>query len=83
MNYYSVYDKETMTYSAPFPEKSDITALRLFKMEVNRADNGNMLNHAPEHFCLWRISTFDDTTGDFTTSRQLLSEAIAMVTPKE
>lgn len=81
MKLYSVLDKEAGDWSQPNAQHHDVAALRMFAQAVNRHDEGNMLNHAPEHFSLWRIGYFDTSTGVLTPELTKLTEATAIIRP--
>lgn len=76
MNFYSVYDKKANIYNTPFHAPTDVHAMRTFAMQVNDANKANMLHFAPDDFTLYRLGTFDDHTGEFTSETpQVLVEA--------
>ncbi|AXL14814.1 nonstructural protein [Microviridae sp.] len=58
---YAAYDSAIEAYLRPFTAPADGAALRTFQDEVLTPDSP--MNKHPEHFSLFRISTFDDNTG--------------------
>lgn len=79
MKIYTVYDKEAEEYSQPQAQAHDVAAMRSFTASVNNAQEGNMLNHAPEHFSLWRIGEFHTDTGTLVPEKTKLAEASAVI----
>lgn len=63
MQIFCVYDNKAKSYATPFPQKNEITAVRAFSMEVNRADAMNPIHQHPGDFDLYHIGNFDDNTG--------------------
>lgn len=59
----SVADSE-IGFGRPFFVASDGAAVRSFTDEVNRAAADNILYNHPESFTLYRVGTFDDSTGE-------------------
>lgn len=78
MNLYSVHDKEAANFSTPMAQPNDVAATRMFAVEINRADPANMLNLAPEHFALYRIGSFNETTGRITPEVTKLVDATTL-----
>jgi len=64
MNIYSIYDNRAKTWGTPFFQPTPVHALRLFKSEVNRQDNTNMLYMYPGEYDLYQVGTWDDDTGE-------------------
>lgn len=65
-NIYTIHDSKTRTYNTPFFQPADPAAIRMFKNEVNRADDRNNIYLNPEDFTLFRVGTFDIDTGETT-----------------
>lgn len=80
MKLFSIYDKKAATFNAPFNAPTEVHAMRNFSMEVNRNDQGNTLNFAPNDFALYQVGEFNDRTGQVENSTpQLITEASALV----
>lgn len=79
MKLYTVYDKEADIYMPPMNQPNDVTAMRAFAQEVNRKQEGNMLNFAPEHFALYYLGEFSEKTGVITPELKKLAEATAVI----
>lgn len=60
-NLYAVYDFKAECYGAPFLMQKDVLAQRAFGSLVN--DPQSKVHQYPGDFKLYRIGTFDDTTG--------------------
>lgn len=63
MNIYAVKDTKAGLFNAPFFQTNNVTALRTFALEVNRADPNNVLYNNPEDFELYCLGEFDNETG--------------------
>lgn len=61
MNFYSVFDKGINAYMRPFPMQADGQAVRAFTDECLNAETP--LSKHPEDYALFRIGSFEDTTG--------------------
>lgn len=59
-NIYTVKDELTNTFLNPAVIKSDDEAKRLFKYQVN---NTPIWKDNPEDYSLYKVGTFDDSTG--------------------
>ncbi|AXL14809.1 nonstructural protein [Microviridae sp.] len=59
---YSVYDSAIEAYLRPFPAPADGAAIRSFQDEVLTPDSP--MNQHPEHYSLFKVSTFDDASGE-------------------
>ncbi|WNK15031.1 MAG: nonstructural protein [Microvirus sp.] len=80
----SVRDIKAAIFMRPFFAQSTGTGLRSFSDEVNRKEEGNMLNLHPEDFALYEIGVFDDDKGTILPAvipRLLLQAAQAVVRP--
>jgi hypothetical protein len=61
--YYAVYDRKAEMYSQPFLEIKDGTAIRAIQdVVINNKDHA-FAKH-PSDFSLFRLGTFDETTGE-------------------
>jgi len=71
----SVRDAKTEAFGRPFFVQSDGQAIRSFDDEVNRSAEDNIMHHHPEDFQLFKIGTFDDSTGrvDTTIPKMLIA----------
>lgn len=80
MKLYSIFDKKANIYNTPFPAPTDVHAARTFSMQVNNANDHNMLNFAPEDFSLYCIGTFNDHTGEIAAQTpEMLIEAEKLI----
>ena len=52
-------------FGLPMFQQSVGMAQRAFSDAVNRPDENNLLYKHPEHFELYELGTFDDSTGSF------------------
>lgn len=77
----SVFDAGTQTFARPFFVRGEGEARRSFQDEVNRVASDNVLHNHPEHFRLFKLGTFEDTTGCFVCPKlpELLVDATACV----
>lgn len=64
MQIYSVYDEKSKKYGTPFYQHNGVTAIRSFKMEVNRPDENNVIYRNPEDFTLMHIGEYNEETGE-------------------
>lgn len=71
MKIYSIYDRATEAYQAPFFQPTGPAAIRIVKGEANR--EGSMLNAAPADFELWELGDFNETTGEITAKRERIA----------
>lgn len=58
---YTIFDKVAKIYHNPWIESSDSTAARAFKIAC--ADSGTLYGTCPGDFILYRIGSFDDSSG--------------------
>jgi len=61
----SVKDSAAESYGQPFFVTAVGAGLRSFTDEVNRSAADNPMYQHPEHFSLWKLGTFDDSSGVF------------------
>ena len=61
-NFYTVFDVCSGVYDRPFPCHSDMEAKRLFSDIA--VDAEHPIGKHPEHFTLFRIGTYENTTGE-------------------
>lgn len=64
-NLYAVYDDKAQAYNAPFPLSADGLAIRAFREAC--ADERTDLHKYPCDYRLYRIGTFDPSTGALDT----------------
>lgn len=62
-NIYAIKDIKGGEYNTPFFQMTDAHALRIFRTEVNRASDQNLIYLYPEDFELFRLGTFESETG--------------------
>lgn len=62
----AILDLASETYGRPFCMQARGQALRSFSDEVNRSHQDNAMCHHPEHFILYKIADYDDSTGSLT-----------------
>lgn len=63
---YSVYDKKSQTYSQPFTEINDGTAIRVIQDTMEQNPNHPFTRHS-EDFNLERVGRFNELSGDLET----------------
>ena len=63
---YSIYDSAAKAYAQPFFMHNDGLAIRAFQDMVNSQDENNIAKH-PDQFTLFKLGTFDDQSGNFTS----------------
>lgn len=79
VNLYSVRDKVAGQYNTPFAAPHDAHAIRSIKMEVNRANEQNVIYHNPADFALYRVGEYDHDTGVTTPADpELIQECAAL-----
>lgn len=61
----AVFDSAASVYGVPNFVPNVGSAVRSFGDEVNREAPDNVLNKHPAHFFLYKMGTYDDTTGLF------------------
>lgn len=61
----AVRDKQAGVFGQPFCVPAVGLAVRGFSDQVNRRESDNPLNRHPEDFELYRLGSYDDTTGEF------------------
>lgn len=64
VNMYCIYDKGVKSYTFPFAAHNDYAALRIFERAC--VDPDSMISIKPSDFDLYRVSCFDDSTGELT-----------------
>lgn len=82
-DYYSLFDKATESFRAPFAARSEADAVRMVRHGIMKSEA--LLLHAAD-LTLMIIGAFDDTTGSFLTvnARVITSlSAIVATLPKE
>ncbi len=62
-NAYAIFDTASGAFMQPFFMPTDGMAFRAFTDHVNSTEPNNVSKH-PEHFSLYYIGTWDDTSGD-------------------
>lgn len=62
LNAYTIHDSAPQVYNRPLFAQSDAEAMRTFDDECVR--DGSPIAAHPEHYSMWRIGTFDQTTGN-------------------
>jgi hypothetical protein len=63
LNVYAIFDTAAAVYKQPFMMRTDGEAVRGF-MDLCIRD-GNEINSHPEHFSLYKLGKFDDSTGKY------------------
>lgn len=69
LHVFAVYDLGTAAFGKPIFLRADGEAVRMFTDETNRAEEGNIVFQHPEHFQLFKLGTWDDSTGEFNATR--------------
>lgn len=67
---FSLYDKAAAAFGIPMFMQNKGVAIRSFGDEVNRKDQTNNLHNHPEHFELYELGWYDDSSGTFTSEKQ-------------
>ncbi len=80
-NAYSIKDAKANVFSAPFFSINDQVALRSFEQAKN--DSNTTIHKNPEDFSLYRLSTFDDQSGELHPEKQPYFLATATASPVE
>lgn len=76
--YFAVYDSAAAYFLNPFPAPTDGAAVREFEKAVRNPDTPMSQN--PEHFKLFRLGKWDNTTGSFEDENNtMVSDALAVV----
>lgn len=78
---YCVFDKISEIYDTPFFSRDDIFAKRRFILWSQ--DSGNMIHNFPFDFELYRVGTFNCTTGHITPEYILIIEGDQVVKKEE
>lgn len=65
LHVFAVFDLGSASFGRPIFVRGDGEAMRTFTDEVNRREPGNVMNGHPEHFQLFKLGIFDDSTGRF------------------
>lgn len=81
INIFSIKDTNANTYQPPFFQRTPEAAIRLFKLEVNRADQHNLVYQYPEDFELHYLGTFNEETGEIKAQHQLIASAKQLKNP--
>lgn len=68
----SVMDRAVNAFSRPFFAPTAAAAIRSFSDEVNRRAADNQMNAHPEDFDLYSLGRFEDSTGMFEGTPELL-----------
>jgi len=58
---YAIFDQCSGIYEKPFFSTADAVVVREFR-DIVEMDDHPIANH-PEHYSLWRLGNFDNTTG--------------------
>lgn len=66
----TIKDSNAGIYQPPFFQPTMQSAVRLFRMEVNRASDQNMIYLYPEEFDLVQLGEFDERTGEIKYAQQ-------------
>jgi len=61
----SVYDKKAMTFSVPNFVVNTASAIRSFRMELNKSSPNDPVSSYPDDFAIYDLGTFDESTGAF------------------
>lgn len=68
MKLYSIFDKQTATYNAPFAQPTHGAAERAVKGEVNNQES--MLGKYSSDYELWFVGWFEESTGELYVPEQ-------------
>lgn len=71
---YATRDSKTGEYNSPYFQPTDAAAIRLFRLEINRADTTNLLYNYPEDFELYRLGSFNLDAGEIRPELTLLAK---------
>lgn len=81
---YSIFDKAAAAYNTPFFMHNKALAIRAFQDNVNSTEENNISKH-PEHFSLFEVGEYDDSTGVITAHEkpEIISTALELVHPTQ
>lgn len=65
---YSIFDKATGAYAAPFAQPTNAGAIRAIKMDMQ--DKNSMLGQHPSDYELWYVGDFDTEDGKITSNNE-------------
>ena len=84
LNMYSIYDKAAQAFNTPFFMHNKGLAMRAFEDNINSKEENNISKH-PEHFSLYCVGEYDDSTGMVqpNSEPELVSTALELVQPTE
>lgn len=74
----AIYDLDQQRYERPMFFRREAEGVRLFKLEVNRAAEDNLLYQYPQSFELWNLGEFDDEVGAFHEDRVRVSSGVSV-----
>lgn len=69
---YSIYDKKAETYSSPFLQANDASAVRA--IQATMRDASTSLAQWPDDYVLYLVGTFDIATGIVLSSVKVVME---------
>ena len=81
LNVYSIKDSKAGTYSNPFYSINDSTAIRSFEQAAS--DPTTTISQFPTDYSLYRIGTFDDSSGSIKQLDDGTPEFVANPTTKK
>lgn len=78
---YSLFDKKAKIYMNVFTDINDGTAIR--QMQQAAAQEGSIISTYPSDYALYRITQWDDETGQLLSQKKSLVIEIDQLTNKE
>lgn len=80
---YSIFDKKSGAYTAPFSARAPGEAVRTFSLRAS--DKNHPIGATPEDYALYHMGKFDDNSGEFNLLKkpEFLHHGIDVVRPSE
>lgn len=78
INYYALYDDVSAKFKNPVPFVNDADSIRAFADAVQRCDEKPQDGFYHKDLAMYRIGTFDDGTGVFTSNVKRLSDYLSV-----
>lgn len=77
MKYYSVYDNLGEKFYTPVLFQNENVAKRWFAGVVNN-EKEELISKNPQDFSLYKLAEFDERTGNITSEKEKICDAIAL-----
>lgn len=79
---YSIWDRKSNMYAAPFMEQTDGTAIRAIQDLIQNNANHQFARYA-EDFALVSVGQFDEATGELHSEQKVIIELEQLTTKDE